>query len=80
MYTQSAHTHTPCECLPACFALSYASDIGHQIFVLAIEFCENLRDPDLNFVCSSFNLPEIMKQMPPLPVKLNEDLANSVLL
>ncbi|KAL8549130.1 hypothetical protein ACS0TY_008114 [Phlomoides rotata] len=25
------------------------------------------------------DLPEIMKQMPPLPVKLNEDLANSIL-
>ncbi|XP_057789636.1 uncharacterized protein LOC131006504 isoform X1 [Salvia miltiorrhiza] len=31
-------------------------------------------------ILNDFNdLPEIMKQMPPLPVKLNEDLANSIL-
>jgi len=25
------------------------------------------------------DMPEVMKQMPPLPVKLNEELANSIL-
>ncbi|KAL6967885.1 hypothetical protein U1Q18_033694 [Sarracenia purpurea var. burkii] len=29
--------------------------------------------------CSLNDIPEIMKQMPPLPVKLNEELANSIL-
>ncbi|KAL6563543.1 hypothetical protein OROGR_002502 [Orobanche gracilis] len=27
----------------------------------------------------SSDMPEIMKQMPPLPVKLNDELANSIL-
>ncbi|KDP45180.1 hypothetical protein JCGZ_15045 [Jatropha curcas] len=33
----------------------------------------------LNEFCSLNDMPEIMKQMPPLPVKVNEELANSIL-
>lgn len=29
--------------------------------------------------CSLSDMPEVMKQMPPLPVTINEELANSIL-
>ncbi|CAL4899951.1 unnamed protein product [Urochloa decumbens] len=37
------------------------------------------RDSILTVLKEVNNVPEIMKQMPPLPVKMNEDLANSIL-
>lgn len=41
-------------------------------------FCE-ARTYILSILNDFSDLPDIMKQMPPLPVKLNEDLANSIL-
>ncbi|KAG9149365.1 hypothetical protein Leryth_003337 [Lithospermum erythrorhizon] len=42
-------------------------------------FCQ-ARNNILTILNDSLNdLPEVMKQMPPLPVKLNEELANSIL-
>ncbi|CAM8910629.1 unnamed protein product [Rhodiola kirilowii] len=37
------------------------------------------RDNILNILNNSNDLPDIMKQMPPLTEKINEDLANSIL-
>ncbi|GFP98730.1 hypothetical protein PHJA_002016900 [Phtheirospermum japonicum] len=41
-------------------------------------FCQ-ARSNILSILNDASDMPEIMKQMPPLPVKLNDDLANSVL-
>ncbi|GMH28570.1 hypothetical protein Nepgr_030413 [Nepenthes gracilis] len=41
-------------------------------------FCQ-ARDNIIKIMNSMGDTPEIMKQMPPLPVKLNEELANSIL-
>ncbi|KAL0389200.1 UNVERIFIED_CONTAM: hypothetical protein Scaly_0277100 [Sesamum calycinum] len=41
-------------------------------------FCQ-ARNNILSILNDFSDLPEIMKQMPPLPVKLNEELANSIL-
>ncbi|CAK9137480.1 unnamed protein product [Ilex paraguariensis] len=41
-------------------------------------FCQ-VRNNILAIMNDLNDLPEIMKQMPPLPVKLNEELANSIL-
>ncbi|CAL9135293.1 unnamed protein product [Musa textilis] len=41
-------------------------------------FCQT-RDNILAILKDLNDMPEIMKQMPPLPVKLNEELANSIL-
>ncbi|KAK9281038.1 hypothetical protein L1049_003930 [Liquidambar formosana] len=41
-------------------------------------FCQT-RDNILKILNNLNDTPEIMKQMPPLPVKINEDLANSML-
>lgn len=41
-------------------------------------FCQ-ARDNILSIMNDMKDAPEIMKQMPPLPVKLNEELANSIL-
>ncbi|KAJ3675381.1 hypothetical protein LUZ60_004423 [Juncus effusus] len=41
-------------------------------------FCKT-RDNILAILKEMNDVPEIMKQMPPLPVKLNEELANSIL-
>ncbi|XP_027091983.2 uncharacterized protein [Coffea arabica] len=41
-------------------------------------FCQ-ARNNILSIMNDLNDLPEIMKQMPPLPVKLNEDLANNIL-
>ncbi|WOL14320.1 hypothetical protein Cni_G23100 [Canna indica] len=41
-------------------------------------FCQT-RDNILAVLKDLNDMPEIMKQMPPLPVKLNEELANSIL-
>ncbi|KAL3649236.1 hypothetical protein CASFOL_005639 [Castilleja foliolosa] len=41
-------------------------------------FCQ-ARNNILSILNDASDMPEIMKQMPPLPVKLNDDLANSVL-
>ncbi|KAJ7980669.1 Histone H2A deubiquitinase (DUF3755) [Quillaja saponaria] len=41
-------------------------------------FCQT-RDNILNIMNDLNDLPDLMKQMPPLPVKVNEELANSIL-
>ncbi|GFZ20030.1 histone H2A deubiquitinase [Actinidia rufa] len=41
-------------------------------------FCQ-VRNSILTILNDLNDMPEIMKQMPPLPVKLNEELANSIL-
>ncbi|CAA2979580.1 histone H2A deubiquitinase (DUF3755) [Olea europaea subsp. europaea] len=41
-------------------------------------FCQ-ARNNILAILSDLNDMPELMKQMPPLPVKLNEDLANSIL-
>ncbi|KAK6930514.1 Protein of unknown function DUF3755 [Dillenia turbinata] len=41
-------------------------------------FCQ-ARDNIFTIINSLNDIPEIMKQMPPLPVKVNEELANSIL-
>ncbi|CAA0842420.1 Protein of unknown function (DUF3755 [Striga hermonthica] len=41
-------------------------------------FCQ-ARNNIVSLLNDLSDMPEIMKQMPPLPVKLNEDLANSIL-
>ncbi|XP_027341345.1 uncharacterized protein LOC113854524 [Abrus precatorius] len=41
-------------------------------------FCQT-RDNILKIMNDLNDLPEVMKQMPPLPVKVNEELANSIL-
>ncbi|KAI9079406.1 hypothetical protein K1719_038705 [Acacia pycnantha] len=41
-------------------------------------FCQT-RDNILKIMNDLNDLPEVMKQMPPLPIKVNEELANSIL-
>ncbi|XP_010486319.1 PREDICTED: uncharacterized protein LOC104764480 isoform X2 [Camelina sativa] len=44
-----------------------------------VNILSKVRDNILTILNDLNDMPEVMKQMPPLPVKVNEDLANSIL-
>ncbi|XP_010464386.1 PREDICTED: uncharacterized protein LOC104744947 isoform X1 [Camelina sativa] len=44
-----------------------------------VNLLSKVRDNILTILNDLNDMPEVMKQMPPLPVKVNEDLANSIL-
>lgn len=51
---------------------------GYQLQENVNLFCQT-RNNIINIMNGLRDLPDVMKQMPPLPVKLNEDLANTIL-
>ncbi|KAJ0111147.1 hypothetical protein Patl1_03195 [Pistacia atlantica] len=66
-------------------ANDFCQNYSHIFYFFDLQIRDNIdllckaRDNILSILNDLNDLPEIMKQMPPLPVKVNDELANSIL-